>query len=244
MTCPHLPAAVGPCGQGRQGGQGAGKDKGAQAAAAQHGAVAFGKAGEGVTALFQHGETPGAVGGARQRDRAPHGDGLRTGQTEDGNDESRPARDGGARTVKARHARDDRRRGTIPRARRRDKGKEANRHDRSLKRHPRRIKTLSALSLSRHHQKTRAFAASRGLVALFPGLYANATPLALYKDRSLKTKNAMGIFLVCIPGRAGEKTPFGDAYGAAPYFPRRDVAGLSHGERFIGHGRRRNGQSP
>ena len=124
------------------------------------------------------------------------------------------------------------------------KGKEANRHDRSLKRHPRRIKTLSALSLSRHHQKTRAFAASRGLVALFPGLYANATPLALYKDRSLKTKNAMGIFLVCIPGRAGEKTPFGDAYGAAPYFPRRDVAGLSHGERFIGHGRRRNGQSP
>lgn len=71
MTCPHLPAAVGPCGQGRQGGQGAGKDKGAQAAAAQHGAVAFGKAGEGVTALFQHGETPGAVGGGHDKDTAP-----------------------------------------------------------------------------------------------------------------------------------------------------------------------------
>lgn len=58
------PAAVCPCGQGRQGGQGAGKGKGkgAQAAAAQHGAVAFGKVGEGVAALFQHGEPPGTAG--------------------------------------------------------------------------------------------------------------------------------------------------------------------------------------
>lgn len=95
MICPHLPAAVCPCGQGRQGGQGAGKGKGAQAAAAQHGAVAFGKAGEGVTALFQHGETPGAVGGARQRDRAPHGDGLRTAKT-NGDEEKATARSAGA----------------------------------------------------------------------------------------------------------------------------------------------------
>ena len=94
------PAAVGPSGQGR-GGQGAGegKGKGAQAAAAQHGAVAVGQIGEGVTVLFQHGEAPGRMDDARQKAAPRTGDGLRTGQREDGKAESRPARYGGQAAV-------------------------------------------------------------------------------------------------------------------------------------------------